>query len=345
MEKIKYSVILPVYNVEKYLHRCLNCLLNQNYSNYEIILVDDGSTDKSGIICDSYSEKYKNVHVIHQKNQGSGIARQTGINFSTGEYLCFFDPDDVIENGVFEKNLKIINKYKPDVIFNGYKEIRKDFRGQVFLKHHIYNNAIYLQGDQILENFDMISQISIRSLWNKIYRKEFLLNNKIYFTQQKIGQDALFNFEVYKYLSSLYISTESFYQYDSTIEDSSVKKYRPYRFLYELRIYNKLKKVFEYSEKEGEFESLINRNLWFVYFYSVENLIAKDCPYTLVQKIKFQSKLRNSKIFEKLFKLKNSEIELNLLHKTVFIFEKYGLYPLSMMLIFLYHKVYIKLSI
>lgn len=91
------SIVVPVYNVQKYLDRCMDSLLNQNIENYEIILVDDGATDNSGLICDKYSQEYFNVKVIHKKNEGLGLTRNVGIDNSKGQYIMFVDSDDYIE--------------------------------------------------------------------------------------------------------------------------------------------------------------------------------------------------------------------------------------------------------
>ena len=90
------SIIVPVYNVEKYLTRCIDSILTQTFTNFELILVDDGSTDKSGVICDSYEKKDKRVKVIHKKNQGVSEARNTGLNFAKGKKISFVDSDDYI---------------------------------------------------------------------------------------------------------------------------------------------------------------------------------------------------------------------------------------------------------
>ncbi len=97
MENKKISIIVPIYNVEKYLEQCLKSICNQDYKNLEIILVDDGSSDKSGSICDIYAEKDHRIKVIHKKNMGVSAARNSGLDIATGEYVCFADPDDYLE--------------------------------------------------------------------------------------------------------------------------------------------------------------------------------------------------------------------------------------------------------
>ena len=97
MENIKVSVILPVYQVEKYLGICIESVINQTYQNLEILLIDDGSTDKSGKICDEYAARDGRIRVIHKENEGVSTARNVGIKQATGDYICFADSDDILE--------------------------------------------------------------------------------------------------------------------------------------------------------------------------------------------------------------------------------------------------------
>lgn len=122
----KFSIIVPVYNVEKYLHECLESIRRQTYSDYEIILVDDGSTDSSGEICDEYARKYPNVHVYHQVNKGQAAARNAGVQNAHGEYLWFVDADDVIIKINALELLEEKTRNQPDLIAFGWKEASDD---------------------------------------------------------------------------------------------------------------------------------------------------------------------------------------------------------------------------
>ena len=105
------SVIVPVYNVQKYLLRCVNSILDQTYKNLEVILVDDGSTDKSSKLCDELARKYSFITVIHQENRGLSVARNVGILEARGEYITLLDSDDSIENDMIEHLFNLIQKY------------------------------------------------------------------------------------------------------------------------------------------------------------------------------------------------------------------------------------------
>ena len=114
------SVIVPVYNVEKYLDKCINSLINQSYNNLEIILIDDGSTDNCGEICDKYALKDNRIKVIHKKNEGLSAARNLGISISKGDYIIFIDSDDWVDKEILLKLLNLIKKYNSDIAVCDY---------------------------------------------------------------------------------------------------------------------------------------------------------------------------------------------------------------------------------
>ena len=119
MEKT-ISVIVPIYNVEKYLDRCLKSIINQTYKNLEIILIDDGSPDNCGTICDEYAKKDNRIKVVHKDNGGLVKARNTGLDIATGEYISFIDPDDWIELNMYEEMIKIADETNTDIVRCGY---------------------------------------------------------------------------------------------------------------------------------------------------------------------------------------------------------------------------------
>lgn len=126
------SVIIPIYNVEEYLEKCVNSVLNQTYSDLEIILVDDGSTDNSGKICDELKNKDNRIIVIHQENQGLSAARNAGIAKALGEYIAFVDSDDYIMEDMYETLYKNLEKTDADISICKYQYVKKqqkiDFR-------------------------------------------------------------------------------------------------------------------------------------------------------------------------------------------------------------------------
>ena len=124
MEKI--TIIVPIYNVEKYIKESIESAINQTYKNLEIILVDDGSTDSSGKICDIYKQRDKRVIVVHQKNKGLSGARNTGLDLATGKYIMFLDPDDMLELNACEVLYNFIEKTDAEFVTGNYRNMDED---------------------------------------------------------------------------------------------------------------------------------------------------------------------------------------------------------------------------
>ena len=117
------SVIVPVYNVEKYIRECLDSIVNQTYKNLQIILVDDGSTDNSGKICDEFAKKDSRITVVHQENQGAGAAKNTGLELIEGEYFSIIDSDDYIDLSMYEKMVSLMKQYDSDIVQCLFKQV------------------------------------------------------------------------------------------------------------------------------------------------------------------------------------------------------------------------------
>ena len=161
------TIIVPVYNVEKYLEKCIKSVINQSYKNLQIILVDDGSTDKSGDICDYYARIDKRIQVIHKKNEGLSEARNVALNLVKGKYIGFVDSDDYIKITMYEDLLNSIIEYDADIsICNFYNVIN----GKSIVKNDITKNKIYNKVEILKE---IILDKDIQSYaWNKLYKSE-----------------------------------------------------------------------------------------------------------------------------------------------------------------------------
>lgn len=126
MKKVAISVIVPVYNVEKYLNKCINSILNQTFKDFELIIIDDGSSDKSGLICDEYEKKDKRIKVIHQENKGLSAARNIGIDLAIGDYITFIDSDDYIDENYLCIFYSVISKNNADIVMGGNIIVNED---------------------------------------------------------------------------------------------------------------------------------------------------------------------------------------------------------------------------
>ena len=207
----KISIIVPVYNVEKYLKRCIDSILEQTYKNLEIILVDDGSTDSSPKICDKYAEKDNRIKVVHKENGGVSDARNVGLENSSGDLIGFVDPDDYIKKGMFEYLYSGMKKYGADVSVCGVT----DEYGEESLKG-IPSSTFYVQEAEVLDKNKAVEGVLedkkiVSHLWDKLYKRE--LWEGIYFPVGKRFEDMYVMHEVLARAEKVVLLPEEKYIY------------------------------------------------------------------------------------------------------------------------------------
>ena len=216
------SIIIPVYNVRLYLVRCIESVMAQTLSDWELILVDDGATDGSGDLCDLYSRKDSRIRVFHQKNMGVSSARNVGLNQATGEYIMFVDADDWIERDFCDNLLtRMKNVSKCDLVISGYKEIgkRKLRENKICKEENILLSDLSDCFDELYEN------CILNSPFAKLYRRE-LIGNQLFDSAVKLGEDLLFNLEYYSKCNKISLSTYVGYTYNKMNESSATKAFR-----------------------------------------------------------------------------------------------------------------------
>ena len=182
MSKPAISVIIPVYNAQDGIKRCVDSLLNQSFKNLEIILLNDGSKDNSLNILKEYELKYSFVRVIDKQNEGVAVTRNKGILLAEGEYIMFMDNDDFVDSDYIETFYQAIHEKNLDLVIGGYKRVNQD------------NQIIFSQNIQQSE----WSKYIIMAPWAKVYRTEFLKTNNLEFFDYGIGEDIIFNLAAYK---------------------------------------------------------------------------------------------------------------------------------------------------
>lgn len=169
MEKELISIIVPIYNVEKYLNKCVESILKQTYDNLEIILVDDGSLDNCGNICDEYAKKDSRIIVLHKTNGGLSDARNKGINIAKGKYIGFVDSDDYIDNDMFEILYNLCKNNNADISMISYKEIENEI---IINENSNYTNKVF-KYNNIEAIKELLKDEKIKNYaWNKLYKKE-----------------------------------------------------------------------------------------------------------------------------------------------------------------------------
>lgn len=207
-----FSVVIPVYNVEKYLDQCIQSVLSQDYSDYEIILVDDGSTDSSSLICDNYSKQYKQIKTIHKENGGLSDARNAGIKHAEGDYICFIDSDDYwSEFSVLSKLSCEIDKKHPDIIrISRRKLIVKT--GKYYDEYSDFNKFEDLSPSETLYNMMADDQLK-ESAPLHILSREFILKYNLFFKVGIKSEDIEWAVRVYSHEPKWAFTEERFYIY------------------------------------------------------------------------------------------------------------------------------------
>lgn len=230
-----FTLILPIYNVEKYLNRCIDSILTQKFNNYEIILVDDGSPDSCPKICDDWAYKDHRIKVIHKKNEGLGYARNTGLKYATGKYVWFVDSDDSIEHGALKCIYESLNKYNnPDVIFFGHSRINSkgttEFQYLPGLSHNFYSSkesiVNNLLSDFIFPDANSSSKELCKSAWGCCIKNDTLKKNHIRFISEReyINEDYYFWIDNFDKFQNMVFIDEPLYLYYQN-EDSLSLKY------------------------------------------------------------------------------------------------------------------------
>ena len=195
----KLSIIVPIYNREKYLPKCIESILNQTFKYFELLLIDDGSTDGSKNICDEYAKKDSRIRVFHKENGGEGSARNLGLDNVCCEWITFVDSDDWISNDTFSENMEIINTF-PDI---------------ECLQYPISNRRKYLQNKYIQSN-KCVRKYLVNNINNescgRIFNVKIIGKNR--FGAFKIGADLMFIIKIIPYLNNLYISNRGMYFYE-----------------------------------------------------------------------------------------------------------------------------------
>lgn len=221
----KVSVIIPIYNVEKYLNRCIDSVINQSLKDIEIILVNDGSPDNCPKICDEYANKDSRIKVIHKSNGGLSSARNAGMKIATGDYIGFVDSDDYIEINMYEQLYNVAYENNVDFVMSDYykvyddskKEVTLDIDSGLYLKEDIYNK-IY---PSLIMKED-IDYGPLLAVWHCLYKTSFIKKNDLYFDELvKYSEDNLFS-SLVGYKSNSFYYMKGYYLYNYRYNPNSI---------------------------------------------------------------------------------------------------------------------------
>ena len=295
--KIKFSIIIPIYNAEKYLHECLSSILNQDYKYFEVIMINDGSIDNSDKICQSYCIKDSRFKLVNQKNSGVSIARNKGIKLANGEFIIFIDSDDVLIDGA----LKIIEKNicDNDLLCYGYCKYYLDKEENILLKNYQFKNK-----EDCIKTIIYNQEVG-GFLWNKCFKRDIINKKNILFDKNlHYCEDLLFVSEYLKYCNKLHYISKVLYKY--RMRKSSVSFN-----LFSKKNVSMLKSYEKLINKYKGYDDVANRLkfLYIISYYKIKSIIPKNFEVN-------KSILKN----ERIVILKE---KLNIKEKIIFIIIKY----------------------
>lgn len=286
------SVIVPVYKVEEYLRRCIDSIINQTYKNLEIILVDDGSPDNCGKICDEYAKKDDRINVIHKENGGLSDARNAGIDIANGKYITFIDSDDYVSEDYVEFLYSLIKENNADI------SMGKHF---IIYKNDIINTGTDLKNilkpKEALEKMLYSNDLDV-SAWAKLYKKELFQNIK--YPKGRLYEDAATTYKLIDKSKIIAFYSKPIYYY--VIRDNSITNHNFNERKFEL--IDSTKEMCEYvNEKYPELKDASNRRLMYSYLSTLTQLtyskeIKKEYKKRLMNYIKENRNkiLKNKKI-------------------------------------------------
>lgn len=262
---VNLSVIVPIYNVENYLRKCIDSILSQTYRDFELILVDDGSTDTSNIICDEYASKDDRIVIIHKENGGLSDARNKGIAIAKGKYIAFVDGDDFILNNSYDLMIDEAEKNDLDIIV-GYALTYYD-KGNTTnkIKKRSFENKVYSGGDFL--SMSINSQCMSMCVFLNIYRANLIKNNSLFFKKGILHEDELWTPQVFLKAKSVKYIDVDFYMHVN--REGSITNNKSPKFKNAVDIINtcyELENVYSGIEKVKR--KILNSYLLDIYLYA-----------------------------------------------------------------------------
>lgn len=295
------SIIVPVYKTEKFLDRCVVSLVNQTYRNIEIILIDDGSPDSSPALCDKWANRDERISVIHKKNGGLSNSRNCGIDNAVGEYICFVDSDDYIEENLIERTYISAKKSNADVvIFSNYNVNSRGNRARNYIKssqsiyagekeiHHLFNESIGAMPQSYGD-----AEIPF-SPWGRLYKRELFAKNNVYFKSERnlIYEDLMLLLDIFPFIKKALVIDEPLYNYCEN-KDSLTHSDDPNRFERIKKQYLFLKSNYPYKKE------IFNNSETFLRFKRTMQSYVRNAIISIVRNNNFLQSKKKIKLIMK----------------------------------------------
>ena len=289
------SIIVPVYNAEKTLDRCINSILNQKYREFELILVNDGSTDNSLDIIKNYQIKDKRIKIIDSINRGVSEARNSGLNKANGKYIQFIDSDDYIEADMLENTVSKLDNKEADLIISGIN-IKVEKNEKIISSVQTFNYEEVEGKSNIAKSvLERLDGTYINAVWNKLFRRDIIVENKILLPKDiSLGEDLIFTLEYLKHCNKVIFDNESYYNYCINTCDNLSYRYREDKLDLMYLLYIKSKNYLLSSGLDEE-EILELNSIFIKSIYSALNdFNHSKCRLSLKEKLALIKETRNT---------------------------------------------------
>lgn len=307
----RVSVIMPVFNNEKTLEKAIETILNQTMPGIELILINDGSTDRSAQICDAYAKKEPLlVEVIHQKHQGLTTALNTGLLNSTGNYLYFASPEDQFNANLLASNIRLAEEKDADVVVFGFQSEKDDYSQEI--EAHLPRIPLITSQYEFRNHFRNYYHFYAFELFNKLYKREYLLKNRLSFQRYSSLGYQFFNLKLYQNLGSVAFNRGVYLKRGSSAKENS-KTIANHVDLHRIFI-QELEKLFQYWGYETEYQDLIAEELYLLIYNELKKITDKSSSLTNIEQIKHIETIINHeelKNYLKLFTLLQDKTAIN----------------------------------
>ncbi|WP_138494424.1 glycosyltransferase family 2 protein [Paenibacillus pinistramenti] len=300
------SIIIPVYNVEDYISKCLDSILDQTYTDYEILLIDDGSKDNSLNICKEYEQQDSRIRVFQQPNKGPSAARNLGISHAKGTYLAFIDSDDYIKPDMFSELMGWMHDTQTDLVISPMTVEYLYFKNRKMLLPTLeYDGKINISPEDAAKVVSLFETAMINSPCARLYKTDIIKTNRILMPDGiDYSEDLMFNIEYLKYCRSIFLMNKSYYFYTKKKQGSITTSYRHQQF-HSFNLAHD--KALEYLHGILGISGELENKAYYIFIpniiISFINLFYKDCPMSRSEKMAYiHSILRDQRVREKIDK-------------------------------------------
>lgn len=295
---MQLSIIVPVYNAEAYIEQAVNSVLCQDYDDFELILVNDGSKDRTYEILEKLRRQDERLVVLHNENRGVSYARNLGIDIASGNYIMFMDSDDEYAKGAFAKIANELNRHREtDILCYGYRQIVYKNGQAITEENHAYPEINFLSKEEIGKNILMLVKNEMfGAVWSKVYKASVIKEKHLKMQEGLcVGEDFCFNLSIIQEVSSFRAITEPLYLYKIQNEDSIIQKYNKNKFEQMYIMHQNRCDFIEHLTSIEEIRKKAENRADYVRICMscFMDLSRKECKMTYKQKIKYVAKVKN----------------------------------------------------